>query len=134
MIVEVYITLHLVKLRHRQRNQYGINTKHYAKFGAWWFKNVSPFLSKLVGNNDTREINEIFNTDRTDFYDYVMRDHIPEGVIESSSYKNPYVKRGTLLIKDNARKLFYEGLINTIKDEFEKAKKEFIENEVLKTL
>jgi len=63
-----------------------------------------------------------------------MRDHIPEGVIESSSYKNPYVKRGTLLIKDNARKLFYEGLINTIKDEFEKAKKEFIENEVLKTL
>lgn len=109
------------------RNQYGVDTKKYAKFGAWWFKNVSPFLSKVVGNTQRSEINNIYSDDRGDFFDSIMADHLPQGIIESSKINNPYILRGSLLVKDQNRKLFYEGLINEINTQFEKCKKDYVQ-------
>ena len=114
-------------------NRYGVNTMSYAKFGAFWFKNVSPYLSRVVGN--TSGIDDVYNGRVTDFYDEIMKDHIPAGYLENDEdVKNPYLKRGRLLIRNEARILFYKGLVDQIKIEFEKAKKDFVNNEVINKL
>lgn len=115
------------------RNKHGVNTMNYAKFGAFWFKNISPYFSRIVGN--TEGVNDIYSGRVTDFYDEIMKDHIPVGLIENDdNVKNPYIKRGRLLIRNEARMLFYKGLTDQIKIEFEKAKKDFVNNEMINKL
>lgn len=106
----------------------------YAKFVKMWFASVSPWLSKLVAQDQSRAAAYNFlQSDEMDFYSYVMgqyQDTMGYDDQPKFGFSSAYW-RARRLTKNRGRELFYAGLVKAFNDSFMFYKEHYTSPEIL---